>query len=127
MDIHVAAGTDPAYQAAQKIPEGLLPSTDQILKPCSDSILLIDDICLRFTLDFSKPQRPTRSSGQYEMSVIMIRDIRCLICFISVDKEIWKQMHEVGIFLLIAVDHTRGYIVNHLIMIRSEPGRELAL
>ena len=56
MDIHILARIDPAYQATQKAPEGLLLSTEQLFMADSDSILLIDAICLHFTLDFSKPQ-----------------------------------------------------------------------
>ena len=127
MDIHILARIDPAYQAAQKAPEGLLPSTEQLFMADSDSILLIDAICLHFTLDFSKPQRRIRGSGQYETFVFMIRDIKCFIRIISIDKEISKYRDEKETFLLIACDHAWGYIINHLLMIHSEPGSKLAL
>ena len=126
-DVQILSRIDPAYRAAQMAPDRLLPSTGQPFIANGDNVLLIDAIFLHFTLDFSKPQRRIYSSGQYEMFVIVIRDIKCFIRITNVDKEISKHRHEEETFLLIARDHAWGYIFNHLLMIRSEPGSELAL
>ena len=126
-DIHISARTDPAYRAAQKAPEGLIPSTDQLSMMESYGILLIDAICLHFTLDFSKPQRHIRSGGQYETYVVMIKGIKCFIRIISIDREISGSRDEDETFLLIARDLNRGYIINHLLMVRSELEGNLTL
>ena len=57
----------------------------------------------------------------------MIRGIQCFIRIISVDKQISKHRDEEETFLLIARDHAPGYIISHLLMIRSEQGSKLAL
>ena len=120
IDLHISAETDPAYRAAQMAPERSSPSADQLSMMESDGTLLIDAICLHFTLDFSKPQRHIRSSGQHETFVFMIKGIKCFFRIISIDREISGSRDEEETFLLIARDHIHGYITNHLLMVHSE-------
>ena len=93
---------------------------DQLSTAEKDGILMIDAVCLQFTVDFSHPWTNVQRSGQNELFDFMISDTRCIIQIISVDKEISRPEQRRETFILIARDSIQGFISHHLLMVRHE-------
>ena len=101
-------------------------STEDVLRPDQlstaekDGILMIDAVCLQFTLDFSNSRKNVQRSGQTELFDFMISDTRCIIHIISVDEEIFRPEQRRETFVLIARDSIHGFISHYLLMVRHE-------
>ena len=114
---------DPAYQAAQYPSEGQVLDFEQLLAAENRGILMIDAVCLYFTLDFSRPRTHVQQHGQFELFGITIGGIGCFLHIISVDQEISRpKTGEDELFLLIARSSWGDHVSHHLLMVRPEPG-----
>ena len=117
---HLPAKIDPISRASPDSSTEDVLRPDQLSTAEKDGILMIDAVCLQFTVDFSHPWTNVQRSGQNELFDFMISDTRCIIQIISVDKEISRPEQRRETFILIARDSIQGFISHHLLMVRHE-------
>lgn len=117
---HLPMTVDPISRASIDSSTEDVLRPDQLLTAEKDGILIIDAVCVQFALDFSSPRTNFRRSGQFEWFEFIIRDTRCFIRIISIDKEISRPEQRRETFILIARDSIQRFISHHLLMVRHE-------
>lgn len=129
--ICILIGSDPIDRAARNEP--FESDLDLLRYPSAEKsgYLFIDAVFLHFTPDFSRPRIRPLQSGEYETFSFQTRGVTCLIRITSTDRLIsgrwvsdsWvldPQVQGEGTFILIARDHAQGFILHHLMLIKTQ-------
>lgn len=85
-----------------------------------DRYIFVEAIVFHLALDFSKPLHWRKTPGEEAVFSVMISNTECRLLIMAMDKEIKHQPRsEIRSLVLIARDHTKGMIINYLLLVRS--------